>query len=76
MDASTISDADRAALGITTKLPKSISESLAALEGDKEIQGLLGADFCRNYAVVKRAESEKLNGMPEDERRMWLIEQY
>lgn len=71
-----MSDADRAAIGITTKLPKSISESLAAVESDKEMQGLLGADFVRNYAVVKRAESEKLNAMSEDERRRWLIEQY
>lgn len=76
MDASTISESERTALGITTALPKSISESLAALENDKEMQGLIGPEFSCNYAIVKRAESEKLNAMSEDERRMWLVEQY
>lgn len=76
MDASTLSPSERTALGITTALPKSITESLAALEKDTEIQGLLGRDFARNYTVVKTAEREKLNAMSEEERRIWLVEQY
>lgn len=76
MDASTLSSAQRADLGITTKLPKSIAESSAALKRDEDLKDLLGKGFVRNYLIVKRRECDKLNAMNEAERRKWLVEQY
>lgn len=76
VDASTLSYPERKALGITTPLPKSTAQSMEALKADKELQKLLGPDFVRNYLITKRDEREKLDGMGEEERRTWLVEQY
>lgn len=75
-DASTLNDSGRAALGITTQIPKSLHQSLSAVEADTALQSLLGNETVRNYVIVKRAESKKLNGMDEVTRRMWLMERY
>lgn len=75
-DASTLNDSERAALGITTQIPKSLPQSLSAVEADTALQSLLGNETVRNYVIVKRAESKKLNGMDEAMRRMWLMERY
>ncbi|RMJ26905.1 Developmental protein fluG [Aspergillus sp. HF37] len=76
VDTSNISPPERKALGITTPLPKSLSESMAALQADEALQSMLGRDFVRNYLSVKRMERNKLNAMGEEERRTWLVEQY
>ncbi|KAL2850750.1 hypothetical protein BJY01DRAFT_125994 [Aspergillus pseudoustus] len=75
-DAATLSDAERSTLGITTKLPTSLSQSLDALASNKPLQELLGLNLVKNYTMVKRAESEKLNAMDEKTRRKWLVERY
>lgn len=75
-DASTLQDPERAALGITTQLPKTLAQSLSAIEADPALQSLLGTETVRNYLIVKRAESKKLNGMDEATRRKWLLERY
>ncbi|KAI9927902.1 hypothetical protein ASPWEDRAFT_60591 [Aspergillus wentii DTO 134E9] len=75
-DAATLSDAQRADLGITTQLPKSIEESLSALEANPALQELMGPDFVKNYAITKRAESKRLSGMEPEARRKWLVERY
>ncbi|KAJ5114789.1 hypothetical protein NUU61_000548, partial [Penicillium alfredii] len=74
VDASTLSPSQRTALGITTPLPKSLAQSLDALQTDESLQALLGPELVRNYIIVKRAESARLLAMPEDERRLWLLE--
>lgn len=76
VDASLLSDAQRTELGITTKIPKSLDESLVALENNKALQNLLGPGFVRNYTLVKRAESASLSAMTEAERRLWIVERY
>ncbi|KKK24199.1 hypothetical protein P175DRAFT_0523058 [Aspergillus ochraceoroseus IBT 24754] len=75
-DAATLNDAQRASLGITTKLPNTLSKSLDALASNKTMQDILGADVVTNYIIVKRAESAKLRAMDENTRRKWLIERY
>lgn len=75
-DAATISDKERADLGITTQLPKTLAQGLSAIEADKELQSLMGPEFVKNYLIVKRAESKKLSAMSEHDRRMWLMMQY
>ncbi|KAJ5639618.1 uncharacterized protein N7484_007480 [Penicillium longicatenatum] len=76
VDASTLTDSQRSELGITTQIPKSLDESLVALEDDKAMQNLLGPAFVRNYTLVKRAESASLSAMSESKRRLWIAERY
>lgn len=76
MDASHLTSAERSALGITIPLPKSLAESMTALSENEALQGVLGRELVRNYLSVKRAESERLQGMADDKRRLWLLERY
>jgi glutamine synthetase len=66
----------RKELNITKRISRSLEESLAALEVDKDLQALLGASFVRIYCAVKKAESAKLATMEEKARRKWLIDWY
>ncbi|RHZ48008.1 uncharacterized protein CDV56_105991, partial [Aspergillus thermomutatus] len=75
-DAATLTDAQRQDLGITTPLPKTLAQSLDALESDLALRELLGPFLVRNYVIVKRAEAKKLAAMGDEERRTWLIERY
>ncbi|KAL2867043.1 extracellular developmental signal biosynthesis protein FluG [Aspergillus lucknowensis] len=75
-DAATLDEAERSALGITTKLPTTLPQSLDALASNETLQELLGSNLVKNYITVKRAESKKLNAMDEKTRRKWLIERY
>ncbi|KAL4975173.1 protein fluG [Aspergillus desertorum] len=75
-DAESLPESERAALGITTKLPNTLAKSLAALESNETLRSLLGENLVENYIIVKRAESKKLNAMDEKARRKWLVERY
>jgi glutamine synthetase len=46
------------------------------LASNETLRDLLGPNLVKNYSMVKRAESEKLNAMDEKTRRKWLIERY
>ena len=76
VDAARLAATERAALGITTPLPKSLDASLAALETDDALRELLGQELVQNYSAVKWAEQERLQLMPEKMRRLWLLERY
>ncbi|KAF9889851.1 hypothetical protein FE257_006941 [Aspergillus nanangensis] len=75
-DAATLSPEQRAELGITTPMPKSLEQSLAALEADTALQEVMGEELVRNYILVKRMEHETLQQMDEETRRRWLVERY
>ncbi|RAL12990.1 extracellular developmental signal biosynthesis protein FluG [Aspergillus homomorphus CBS 101889] len=75
-DAATLDEADRQVYGITTPLPKSLSQSLDHLEADSALQSILGSTLVENYIIVKRAEKKTLDAMEEDARRKWLLERY
>jgi glutamine synthetase len=75
VDASTLTSSQRAELGITTPIPKSLHKCLDALE-NSPLDKLLGAELVRNYITVKRAESVRLQAMSEEKRRLWLLERY
>ncbi|KAJ5918303.1 hypothetical protein N7454_010678 [Penicillium verhagenii] len=76
VDAGSLTDSQRSELGITAHIPKSLEESLVALENNQILQKMLGAKFVRNYTLVKRAESALLSAMSEAERRLWIVERY
>ncbi|CRG82816.1 Protein fluG [Talaromyces islandicus] len=75
-DAATLSAKEREDLGIVQQIPKTLEQSLLALESDAELQGILGSAFVTRYCAVKRAEAEKLAAMDEGSRREWLMERY
>ncbi|KAL3470940.1 hypothetical protein BJX99DRAFT_34683 [Aspergillus californicus] len=75
-DAATLDDAERSALGITTKLPNSLTQSLKALASNETLQDLIGPNLVATYITVKRAESKKLSAMDEKSQRKWLVERY
>ncbi|KAE8315560.1 hypothetical protein BDV41DRAFT_530360 [Aspergillus transmontanensis] len=75
-DAAKLPPAEREALGITTELPKSLTQSLDALEADSALQSIIGETVVNNYTSVKRIESKRLLAMDETTRRTWLLERY
>ncbi|CAG8200914.1 unnamed protein product [Penicillium nalgiovense] len=76
VDASTLTPSQRTTMGITTPLPKSIAQSLEALEKDESLRDMLVHDLISSYLTVKRAESAPLLSMSEEERRLWHLERY
>ena len=71
-----ISEAERADIGIGTKLPTTIEQSLEALEGNTSLREALGPHVVAHFVAMKKSEQEKLNVMSENERRVWLLERY
>lgn len=69
-------DEEKAELGITDRMPRSLDESLAALEKADELAELVGRELISNWIEVKKAEQGMLNAMSETERRVWLMERY
>ena len=71
-----LSPDQRAELGITEKLPKSIREALDSLSTDRELCELLGEEVVKTYITIKEEEDKMLKAMEPKERRRWLIERY
>ena len=71
-----LNDEERKELGISEKLPTKLEEALEALGRDEVLKKVLGEELVERYLVVRRAETKKLEGMGEEERRRWLIERY
>ncbi|KAE8372998.1 hypothetical protein BDV26DRAFT_272981 [Aspergillus bertholletiae] len=67
---------EREELGIETLLPRTLDQSLTALEADGALGSLMGPDLVSTYVRLKRGEAEFLREMEEDERRRWLIARY
>lgn len=76
VDPSSLSDGEREALGISTRMPKRIEESVSCLEKDEKLKEMLGPVFVRDVVKVRREEKEFLDSMGEIERRKWLMERY
>ncbi|KAK2781814.1 hypothetical protein FQN53_000342 [Emmonsiellopsis sp. PD_33] len=76
VDTATLSASDRADLSISTRMPSSLEESLAALEYNPEMRRIMGYSFVRKYMGVRRGEHQMLSAMSEEERRTWLIARY
>ncbi|KAI9706115.1 MAG: hypothetical protein M1836_005521 [Candelina mexicana] len=72
----TLSDEERAQLGICSRMPENFEEAIAAFETDSLATEVLGQECVRTYLSVKKEEMELLKGMKAEERRNWLIERY
>ncbi|KAK4998348.1 hypothetical protein LTR28_013706, partial [Elasticomyces elasticus] len=71
-----LDEASRILLGITNRMPTDLETALKALEADEALRNELGSGLVNDYIVMKRAEQKMLEDMPEDRRRVWLIERY
>ena len=75
-DPTGIGEEEREKLGIKTKLPHSLEESLWCLKRDSVLKDMLGRDVVDDYIAIKEAEMAKLRGMGDVKRRVWLISRY
>lgn len=73
---SRLSEEQRKEYGIVTRLPRTIEESLSALEEDAVLEKVLSPGITKDFVAMKREEQKMLDQMPEDARRVWLIERY
>lgn len=71
-----LSDEERAERGITTRMSRSLGESLNALGGSEVMKRVFGEQMINDYITVKKAERDKLEAMTPVARRVWLIERY
>ncbi|EKJ75270.1 hypothetical protein FPSE_04527 [Fusarium pseudograminearum CS3096] len=75
-DPALLSSSEREELKISVRLPRSIQEALQALQQDKQLVGLLGADVVQRYTEIKKAETAVLEEMSVDARWQWIMERY
>ncbi|KAE8330407.1 FluG family protein [Aspergillus sergii] len=67
---------ERAALGIKTKMPCELAESLKNLEADGNLKKILSDAMVSTYLTVKRCEMKVVEKMTPEERRTWFISKY
>lgn len=58
------------------KLPTSLGEAVKAAEDDEVLMYAMNVLIFKHYIAMKKAEQEMLYAMPENERRVWLMERY
>ncbi|KAF4998478.1 hypothetical protein FDECE_11774 [Fusarium decemcellulare] len=75
-DPAQLSQSDREKLNISARLPKSIKEALGALMQDGELCDQLGSVLVHRYFDVKKAETDMLEQMGDEERSRWITERY
>lgn len=75
-DASLLSAEQRQELGITTKLPKQLGESIQSLKMNKGLREMMSERLIDVYVSTKEVETKTLNAMDEHERKVWLISRY
>ena len=75
-DPTGIGEEERARLGIRTKLPHSLEESLWCLKRNNVLKRLLGEEVIADYVAVKESEMAKLRGFGDVKRRLWLLARY
>ena len=75
-DPTAIGDGEREKLGIKTKLPHTLEESLWCLKKDHVLQEILGKELVDDYVAVKESEMAKLRDLGDVKKRVWLIARY
>jgi glutamine synthetase len=74
-DPGDLSDAELRENGIA-RLPATLGEALAALESDRVLADALGADLCRSFLAVRRAEWEAMKDLSLADEVRLLLERY
>ncbi|KAE8368073.1 FluG family protein [Aspergillus caelatus] len=73
---SKMSDEERSALGINTKMPGDLAESLKSLEANEGLRQILSETLVSTYLAVKRCEVNVVQKMTPEEQRTWFISRY
>ncbi|KAI0431889.1 hypothetical protein F5Y09DRAFT_177601 [Xylaria sp. FL1042] len=76
IDPAKLSSEERRALGITKQFPSNLEAALEALTSDAKMVELIGKDVVERYVAVKKAEIQLLDSIPEEARKMWVMERY
>ncbi|KAM0557195.1 hypothetical protein ACHAPJ_005458 [Fusarium lateritium] len=75
-DPAALSSSDREELKMTDRLPRSIQEAIDALKQDTELVELLGSEVVQRFAAIKKAETDILEKLGDEERSQWIMERY
>jgi glutamine synthetase len=75
-DPTGIGEEERTRLGIRTKLPHTLEESLWCLKRNEVLKDILGKEVVDDYVAVKESEMAKLRGFGDVKRRVWLLSRY
>ncbi|KAJ5692008.1 protein fluG [Penicillium macrosclerotiorum] len=67
---------ERHQLGVEVRLPKTLQDSLDALEKNTRLYELMGAPIISTYTTVKRGEMKELREMSTEARQNYLISRY
>jgi glutamine synthetase len=62
--------------GIERRMPADIGSALEALEKDSDLKEIIVEGLVSDFVAMKKVEQKMLADMPEQERRVWLIERY
>jgi glutamine synthetase len=62
--------------GIERRMPADIGSALEALEKDSDLKEIIAEGLVSDFVAMKKVEQKMLADMPEQERRVWLIERY
>ncbi|OCL01927.1 developmental protein-like protein fluG [Glonium stellatum] len=73
---SRMSPEERKDYGIERRMPTDIGAAIEALEKDSDLKEILAEGLVSDFIAMKKVEQKMLAGMPEQERRVWLIERY
>lgn len=76
IEASKMSEQERAARGIKTKMPCELAESLKNLEENEHLKQILSDTLASTYLTVKRCEMKVMQKMTPEEQRVWFISRY
>lgn len=76
VDPARLSSEQRRALGIKNQFPLNLAESLQALQSDEAMARLFGKEVLERFVAIKKAEMELFCSIPEESRRMWVMERY
>lgn len=75
-DPSKITSKERNGLGITKRLPRTLDEALEALKEHKKLRDWIGEDAIKKFFAIKKGEKALMEGIPEGDRKKWLMERY
>lgn len=76
VEPSKMSEEERAGLGINTKMPGQLQDSLKSLKENERLIQILGHTLVSTYLTVKTCELQVIHKMTSEQQRTWFISRY
>ena len=73
---SDMTDPQRQALGVRTRMPASLEESLEALQQDRDLRNMMGEEMFDLYLRLKKKDDSAFKSLEDEERRQKFIKIY